>query len=142
MKIVFKISPQPKSRLTQRDQWKERPAVSRYFAFRDHVKYLVRMKGLQGIPGAIECITFFVAMPQSWSIKKQAEMNGKPHQQVPDLDNYLKGFLDALCIEDKHIHYIGNLQKVWAEAGSIEMTLPENCEQMPEQIGTDVYKYL
>ncbi len=130
--------------MTQRDQWKERPAVNRYFAFRDHIKYLARMKGLQGIPGAIESITFFVSMPSSWSIKKQAEMNGKPHQQVPDLDNYLKGILDALCFEDKHIHCIGTIKKVWAEAeaGSIEMTLPDIYEPIPEQIGTNVYENL
>ena len=121
--LTFNIDPVAKPRMSKRDQWKERPVVSKYFAFRDQIRYLLRLKGIQSTPGAIGSITFNIPMPASWSGKKRREMNGIPHQQTPDLDNYLKGLLDDLCTEDKHIHSIGKLKKVWAEAGSIEMTL-------------------
>lgn len=59
-------------------------------------------------------------MPKSWSNKKRAEMLGKPHQVKPDSDNYLKAFMDALCINDSYI-YDARVQKYWAESGSIEL---------------------
>lgn len=30
-------------------------------------------------------------------------MESQPHQKRPDLDNYIKGLLDALCKEDNYI---------------------------------------
>ena len=33
---------------------------------------------------------FEMPMPKSWSKKKRAAMDGKPHQSVPDADNLVK----------------------------------------------------
>lgn len=57
-------------------------------------------------------------MPPSWSEKKRREMEGKPHQQKPDLDNLLKS-LDALYEDDSVIWKI-SAEKVWAREGFIE----------------------
>ena len=57
-------------------------------------------------------------MAKSWSKKKKKAMLGKPHQQIPDLDNYLKAFLDALCKNDSFVHEV-HAKKLWANKGAI-----------------------
>ena len=47
-------------------------------------------------------------------------MIGKPHQQRPDIDNLVKGLMDALLEEDSHIHTV-YAKKIWAEKGSIDL---------------------
>jgi Holliday junction resolvase RusA-like endonuclease len=60
----------------------------------------------------------------AWSKKKRLAMDGTPHKQTPDLDNLCKGFLDALCpMDDKHIHSIHELKKIWSVQGSIQLKL-------------------
>jgi Holliday junction resolvase RusA-like endonuclease len=54
-------------------------------------------------------------MPNSWSKKKKAEFNGKPHQQKPDLDNLIKAFKDALCEDDSYVHTYERMRKIWGE---------------------------
>lgn len=60
-------------------------------------------------------------MPNSWSEKKKAQFDGKPHQQKPDWDNLAKAFCDALCADDSYIYDV-RAQKYWARTGSIEVT--------------------
>lgn len=57
-------------------------------------------------------------MPPSWSEKKKLAMDGKPHQQTPDIDNLTKGYFDALYEQDCVIWKI-TAQKVWARDGFI-----------------------
>jgi Holliday junction resolvase RusA-like endonuclease len=57
-------------------------------------------------------------MPKSWSTKRRQKMEGQPHTQRPDIDNLCKSVLDALYMEDSHIHEI-SLKKVWARNGFI-----------------------
>jgi Holliday junction resolvase RusA-like endonuclease len=57
-------------------------------------------------------------MPKSWSKKKKAQMLHSHHKQKPDIDNLLKGLMDALLEEDSHVHMVFT-RKIWAEAGSI-----------------------
>lgn len=111
--------------MTQRDKFAPSKAASKYYAFRDEIRYLSRLKGIQGIPGAIDAIIFRIPMPQSWSQKKRLEMLSEPHTVRPDLDNYLKALLDALCYEDSHVHTIGKLCKIWDEKGAIEIRLKD-----------------
>lgn len=40
-------------------------------------------------------------MPKSWSKKKREEMDGKPMQQKPDIDNAVKGFVDSLFYQQE-----------------------------------------
>jgi len=131
-KFTFDIDPCPAPRMTSSDRWKKRPVVTKYFGFCNHIRSLANVKGLGMLPGTIDSLIFNIAMPASWSKKKRAEMEGTAHQQTPDLDNLVKGFLDALCVDDKHIHSIGQLNKVWASEGSIKLS----CEK-PQKVLSD-----
>lgn len=114
---VYYITPVPKPRQTQRDKWAKRPAVVRYRAFADEVKSLnVEVQ---------ECgakIVFGMPMPISWSKKKRTAMDGKPHQQKPDIDNLLKALLDSIYREDCGVYHIGGLAKYWSKSGYIKIT--------------------
>ncbi|EOF5040629.1 RusA family crossover junction endodeoxyribonuclease [Providencia rettgeri] len=120
MKILeYPIVPVPKPRMTKSDKWKKRPETARYWAFKDEV----RLHGLT-LPECDYHVIFTVPMPQSWSKKKQAEMNGKPHQQKPDKDNLEKALLDAIFDDDSRI-WDGRVSKVWGATGMITVRLPE-----------------
>jgi len=115
----FDINPCPAPRMTASDKWNHRPAVKKYFAYRNELKYLCYINNIESIPSVWDSIIFEIPMPKSWSRKSKKEKNGKPHTQRPDLDNLLKGFLDGLCKEDNYVHTIRKLSKVWGETGSI-----------------------
>lgn len=109
----YLITPMGKPRMTRSDKWKQRPEVLRYQAFKDEVRL-----NKVSLPESGYHITFVIPMPKSWSKKKQAEMNGKPHQQKPDKDNLEKALLDAIFEDDCRI-WDGRVSKVWGEAGKI-----------------------
>lgn len=110
---VYAITPVGAPRMTQRDQWKRRPAVLRYFAFRDRVREL----GVT-LPEAGAHITFVIPMPPSWSAKKRAAHDGQPHRQKPDLDNCVKALADSVFDEDCQIHDY-RVTKRWGTVGMI-----------------------
>lgn len=114
MKIL--IDPVPKPRMTKSDRWKQRPAVLRYWEYCDNLREAV---GDWEVPPRLSLV-FHVPMPKSWSKKKKAEMDGKPHQQTPDIDNYEKAFLDALCENDAYVYDLRG-QKYWSTSGFIEV---------------------
>lgn len=107
------INPVAKPRLTQRDSWAKRDCVMRYFAYRDECKIL----GVD-VPEAGAKITFYMPMPKSWSKKKKRNMLGEPHRQKPDVDNLLKGLLDAVYGEDSVVWDIW-VRKVWSDIAKI-----------------------
>jgi Holliday junction resolvase RusA-like endonuclease len=109
----YDITPMGKPRMTQRDKWKKRPVVERYFAFRDQV----RLQGIQ-LPEYGYYIVFVLPMPKSWSKKKKAEMDRKPHQQRPDKDNLEKALLDAVFKDDCRV-WDGRVTKIWGREGKI-----------------------
>lgn len=110
---VYNIPPVAKPRMTQRDKWAQRPAVMKYRQFCDRVRF-AKMElyscGMQ--------VTFIVPMPESWSKKKREAMNGQPHQQRPDIDNYGKAVLDAVYGEDSHVWDV-RFTKLWGQKGQI-----------------------
>ncbi len=110
---TYNIPPVAKPRMTQRDKWAKRPAVIKYRQFCDRVRF-ARM---QLYPCGLH-ITFVVPMPGSWSERKKAAFDGQPHQQRPDLDNYLKAVLDAVYSEDSHIWDM-RITKIWGREGKI-----------------------
>lgn len=130
---TFNIDPCPAPRMTQRDKFAPSKAVSKYFGFRNEMKYLAYIQGLENLPGSIDSIKFSIPMPASWSQKKRSEMNGNPHTQTPDLDNLVKGTLDALCPVDSHIHTIGAIKKIWSETGSIKISVNSDNQSHTEQ---------
>lgn len=113
--MYLKIIPVAKPRLTQRDRWAKRPAVVKYFAFKDQIRAMYK----EELPERV-ALTFFIPMPQSWSNKKRERMFLKPHQQRPDTDNLIKAVLDSLCDEDSHVWEIHAI-KVWSEIGGISI---------------------
>lgn len=114
--MIYQITPVPKPRMTQRDKWKQRPAVLRYQAFCDEV----RMRKVRLPESGLE-VSFILPMPKSWSKKKREEMNGVPHKQKPDLDNCLKSLMDAVYGEDCGVWEI-TARKLWGDIGLIEIT--------------------
>lgn len=119
---IYNIAPIPKPRMTQSDKWKTRPAVLRYREFCDQV----RAAGVE-LPDHGAVITFLLPMPQSWSKKKREAMNGKPHQQKPDLDNLIKALCDAIHKEDQHIWQY-EACKLWGVEGMIMIEV-DDCRQ-------------
>lgn len=114
--IEITVAPVAKPRMTRSDKWKQRPAVLKYRQFKDDLRMQVT-----GSLDARFSVIFFVPMPASWSEKKKVAMYRTPHQQRPDVDNYLKGLMDALCEEDSHVYDV-RAQKYWDYNGRIELT--------------------
>ncbi|HEN8204432.1 TPA: RusA family crossover junction endodeoxyribonuclease [Proteus mirabilis] len=119
---IYYINPVPKPRMTQRDAWKKRPVVVKYHTFCDEMR-----ANRFTLPESGAHLTFVIPMPKSWSKKKRIEMNGKPHQQRPDVDNLIKAVMDAIFDEDCKVWNI-SASKLWGEQGKIGVTLPENTE--------------
>ena len=117
----YDITPIPKPRMTQRDRWAKRPAVLRYFEFCEQIK----TAGVE-LPDSGARVYFYLPMPASWSKKRRAEMDCKPHQQRPDLDNLLKALSDAVHAEDCKIWHYAEVCKLWAEKGAIIIGDTEN----------------
>lgn len=115
MKYEYYITPIGKPRMTQRDKWKKRPIVQRYYHFKD----LIRLHNVT-IPNYGANIIFILPFPKSWSKKKCKAMEGKPHQEKPDLDNILKALLDSAFMEgdDKKVYDIA-CAKYWGKYGKI-----------------------
>jgi Holliday junction resolvase RusA-like endonuclease len=57
-------------------------------------------------------------MPATWSEKKKAQMNKQPVKTRPDLDNYVKAFMDSMSSEDGFVWKI-NAEKRYAYRGSV-----------------------
>ncbi len=112
------IDPIGKPRMTQRDKWQQRPCAMRYRAFCDKLRQSFAAQRIS-LPDTFQ-IQFTIEMPASWSKKKRLEMNGRPHQTKPDLDNMLKAVCDALREDDSPIH-AWTARKIWGKCGMIEI---------------------
>ena len=117
---VFQVPPQTAPRMTRRDRWKKRPCVVRYFEYRDQVRAQAVEYGIT-LPNAFT-VTFYMAMPKSWSKKKKAVHVGKPCQSKPDLDNVLKGFMDALRTDDASVYAV-TASKFWSEQPGVVLAV-------------------
>lgn len=115
-KIELDITPCPKPRMTQRDKWQKRDCVMRYRNFCDRFR---EQFPHSTIPEEIR-IEFDIPMPPSWSKKKMSAMEGKPHQQKPDIDNLCKSVFDALHVDDSHIWKLYAIKR-WAMTGKITL---------------------
>ena len=123
---LIDIVPVPKPRMTQRDRWKQRPIVKKYHVFCDELRLLLplpmRRPMLNQAIHELD-LTFHIPMPEkSWSKKKRAELEGKPHQQKPDIDNLLKAWMDCLYRNDQVIWKV-SASKLWSVKGAIEVRL-------------------
>lgn len=111
--MIYFIEPCAKPRMTQRDKWHKRKCVVDYWAFKKECQLK-----LISVPESGAEITFHIPMTKSWPKKKKDQMRGKPHQQKPDIDNYLKGLLDAVLDEDCKVWDV-RARKLWSDEGMI-----------------------
>jgi len=120
MKILtIPINPVSKPRMTQRDKWDKRPCVMKYWQYCDKLRAWMNVNAAE-VDFEHLRVHFYIRMPKSWSKKKKKAMNYHPHKQKPDIDNILKGFMDALLKDDSGIHDI-RVTKVWCDAGYIRV---------------------
>ena len=117
---VFQVPPQTAPRMTRRDRWKKRPCVVRYFEYRDQLRAKAVEYGIT-LPNSFS-VTFYMAMPKSWSKKKKAAHVGKRCQSMPDLDNVLKGFMDALRTNDASVYAV-SASKFWSEQPGVVLAV-------------------
>lgn len=115
MRCVIEIDPMPAPRMNYRSKATEK--AKKYFAFRNEFILKAKVKGLKDLPDVLD-VVFFIPMPKSWSKAKRNIMNGKPHQQKPDLDNLLKSVQDAFNKDDSHVWGIRS-RKFWSDKGMI-----------------------
>tara|TARA_B100001094_G_C18131663_1_gene772612 strand:- start:818 stop:1303 length:486 start_codon:yes stop_codon:yes gene_type:complete len=115
--IHLDIKPVAKPRMTQRDKWKQRDVVKRYYKFKDELKLLCFV--VRWIPKDELEVTFVLPMPDSWSERKKRRSDGQPHKSRPDLDNLVKAFKDALLVEDSNVHTYHKMKKIWGRTGKI-----------------------
>lgn len=140
MKVILPITPQTNVRTTQGDSIffripfdqlkpagrRRRLRIERYNQYKEDLRALVLEKKLS-FPAIGAGLMFYFPMPVRWSKKKKALMHLQFHQQKPDVDNILKGFLDSIFAEDKRVAHLSELGKKWVDSpnGWIEVTLPE-----------------
>jgi len=105
--------------MTRADSWRKRPVILRYHEFKDVIRETGASLDESGM-----LVEFQLPMPPSWSARKRAELNGKPHQQKPDLDNLLKALMDALLPDDSIVWDI-HARKVWGTIGTITLNRSE-----------------
>jgi Holliday junction resolvase RusA-like endonuclease len=124
---LFDVIPMGAVRMTQSDRWKlnpnhkdplkrQREVVTRYFEFKDKIKAQSTEMKFK-LSGVLE-IVFLVPMPFTWSEKKKVKHNKQPVKTRPDIDNYVKAFMDALEFEDGFVWKI-IAEKRYAFKGSI-----------------------
>ena len=107
------IQPCPKPRMTKADRWRKRPSVLKFFEFRDAVRKCEEEMNVILEMESFE-ISFHVPMPKSWPKWKKAQMHNEPHQQRPDLDNYLKAWKDSVYEEDAVVWKV-KASKLWTD---------------------------
>jgi Holliday junction resolvase RusA-like endonuclease len=115
-KYEFDIIPYPAPRMTQSDKWAKRDRVTKYFAFRDEFILKSNLNGFK-LSETLK-IVFVIPMPETWTKKKKIEMNFKPHQQKPDIDNLTKSILDSFNKDDGFVFNIHAI-KYWGKKGKI-----------------------
>lgn len=109
---IIAVEPMGAPRLVRSDKWGKRPVVQRYHAYKDTIRLTLPNYEL---PEELT-IDFWIAMPASWSAKKKASLGGQYHRQKPDIDNLVKGFMDAFHTDDAHVAVI-QAGKHWCAEG-------------------------
>lgn len=107
----YPITPCPAPRMNVRSRFnpEHKARIERYHAFKDEC----RARRVH-VPERAH-VVFYMPVPKSKAGMKRV---GLPHKQKPDLDNLVKGLLDAVLAEDSHVWMI-QAEKRWAFAGEI-----------------------
>lgn len=98
-----------------------RNQIKRYFDYKRALKQEAALK-LFVIPEENVWLKFYVPMPKSWRKKKRNQLLFEQKKSAPDIDNYVKGFIDGLLTEDKRLSDY-RASKFWCdgETGFIEI---------------------
>ncbi|WP_407107289.1 RusA family crossover junction endodeoxyribonuclease [Rhodococcus aetherivorans] len=115
--ITVPIEPMGAVRVTQGSRWS--PRAKRYEEYKEAIR--LHLAGKYQLGPVVE-LEFHITVPKSWSKKRRAEQLGQPHQSKPDIDNLVKGFMDAFGYDDSHVHTI-TARKTWQESGAIRIVL-------------------
>lgn len=122
--ITLPVTPVPKPRMTRADKWSKRPAVEKYWSFKDKLCLAANLAGFE--LGESFRVVFQIPMPDGWSRTKRQRMVGKPHQVRPDTDNLTKAVMDSLLPDgDARVWHV-DAKKVWGITGAIMI---ENLEE-------------
>lgn len=102
--MLIHTRPVPKPRMTRSDKWSKRKCVMDYYSYKDRlleagVVIPARCRVVFGIP------------------TKDKRLWGTPHMKRPDVDNLLKGLMDAVK-EDGYVHNV-HVSKVYSEDGFV-----------------------
>jgi Holliday junction resolvase RusA-like endonuclease len=108
-------------RMVRSDKWAHREVVDRYHAYKDVIN--LALPGYV-LPEVLK-IEFHIEKPRSWGKKKWLAMCGQYHTQKPDIDNLVKGFMDAFHTDDAHVAVI-HAGKYWCVDGE------EPCIVLPD----------
>ncbi len=118
LRIDLDGNPMGKPRMTQRDRWKKRPVVLRWFAYKDEIRLKA---GPFDFPISDYWMILTFKPPPSWTTKRTVEAFGAPHKQKPDKDNIEKGILDIFMPDDDSKVYDGRVTKQWGVRQNIEI---------------------
>lgn len=124
---LFDVIPMGAVRMSQSDRWKTNPnhtdpkkrqreVVTKYFAYKDTLRWQAKQMKYE-FKNHLD-VVFIVPIPDSFSEKKKQRLNGTPVKTKPDIDNYVKAFMDALKTEDGDVWY-NKAIKVYGFKGSI-----------------------
>lgn len=149
---VFDVEPMGKPRESRRDKWNPSPAVQRYRAQRDRIRLKLKKIGIKAIdfPRAGVHVVALIAPPKSWTKKKKRAHYFTLCEALPDCDNILKAFLDAVFYTEKQMTPDGLKDvddRLIASAASSKIWVPKTLEcimllQTPPTIPTAVSSYL
>jgi Holliday junction resolvase RusA-like endonuclease len=124
---LFDVIPTSAPRMSQSDRWKTNPnhpdpkkrqreVVTKYFAYKDTLRWQAKQMNYE-FKNYLD-IVFIVPIPDSFSEKKKQRLNGTPVKTKPDIDNYVKAFMDSLKSEDGDVWFIKAI-KVYGFKGSV-----------------------
>ncbi len=116
----FDVVPVAAPRMTHADRWKKRSCVVKYFEYRDQVRAIAAEQGFT-LPERFS-VTFYLAMPRSWSKRKRQDYDVMPHQAKPDADNLLKGWMD--CFGEDCAVWSVCASKFWSASPCVLLTVP------------------
>ena len=124
---LFDVIPMGAVRMSQSDRWKTNPdhadpkkrqreVVTKYFAYKNTLRGQAKQMNFE-FKNHLDAV-FIVPIPDSFSEKKKQRLNGTPVKTKPDIDNYVKAFMDSLKSEDGDVWYTKAI-KVYGFKGSI-----------------------
>jgi len=139
MKFVFNYKPEAKQRPRFGAKGKvHNPQKTQSLAYKWEAAAQKRSQSPEiGLESPI-CFSMrvYVPMPKSWSQKRKKELLGTPVTSKPDIDNYIKWYMDVLNgIAYKDDRYVsqGYFEKVWDYEGRVEIgIIPHNMSLLDE----------